>query len=82
MQRQDVLFRIAGVLLLAAVVSYGWRRLSSPSPPSAEKLAGVALLGAPDEWQEAALLLIVLGDPPRAVWAPGGLSRQVLARVF
>jgi len=64
--------RIAGVLLLLAVVFYGWRWLSSPSPPSAEKLAGVALSGAPDERQEAALMLIALGD--RAV----PLMRRVL----
>lgn len=62
MQRQNLLLCIAGVLLLVAVVFYGWRWLSSPSKPSAEKLAGVALSGAPEERQEAALMLIALDD--------------------
>jgi HEAT repeat protein len=63
MQRQNLLFCAAGVLLLAAVAFYGWRWMSAPSKPSAEKLAGVALSGDPDERQEAALMLIALGDP-------------------
>jgi len=65
MGRSKILFAIAGILLLCAIVFYGWRWLfSGPRKRSAEELAQAALSApSPDEQTAAAAELIARGWP-------------------